>query len=365
MRIGLFGGTFDPVHMGHLILAENARKLAGLDKVLFMPVNIQPFKQDRKVTDADDRLRMLAAAVETNACFGVTKIELELSGVSYTIDSLRAFAAKLDPGDEAVFILGADMFMNIEKWYRSDELLRDFEIVAGRRPGTDSAELAGFAAGLKSRYGARITEVDNPLVDISGTDIRGEASGGGTFRYMVPDDVWRYLYAKGRLPEKKFAHTKRVMDLAVEWAGKNGVDTHKAWTAALLHDIEKDKGQGVSNDLYHGRLAAATAKSELGVLDEDTLNAISWHTMGRGGMSRLEMIIFAADTVEPGRRYKGAERLRKLCEEDLTAGTLQVLIELRDYLERKGILPSDETLEAIAYLSKMRENSMWGFQTSR
>jgi nicotinate-nucleotide adenylyltransferase len=342
--------------MGHLVLAENAKRLAGLGKVVFMPVNIQPFKQDREVTSADDRLRMLAAAIRTNPGFDITRIELERSGVSYTIDSVREFASGAAPDDEIAFILGADMFMSFEKWYKAGEFLREFELVVGKRPGTPSEALEAQATLLREKYGARITLVGNPLVEVSGTDIRGDAAAGATFRYLVPDDVWRYLFAKSRLPERKFAHTKRVMDLAVRWAKKYGVDTHKAWTAALLHDIGKDGSKTRENNLGHGRIASQIARDALGVSDADVLNAIRWHTTARAHMSKLEMIVFSADTVEPGRKYDGAGRLRALCEQDLERGTLQVLVELDEYLRSQKIIPTADTLEGIAYLSKIVEN---------
>jgi putative nucleotidyltransferase with HDIG domain len=170
---------------------------------------------------------------------------------------------------------------------------------------------------------------------------------GKSLRYLVPEDVRRYLLVRAKEKESRFAHTKRVMDLAAEMAARFGEDPHRATLAALLHDYCKDSAGGVENNIRHGELAAEAARGEFGVTDEDVLNAIRYHTTARAGMSRLELIVFLADTVEPGRTYDSIARLRDECLEDLERGAYTVLVELREYLLKKGYTVTDDTEEAI------------------
>jgi nicotinate-nucleotide adenylyltransferase len=347
-RIGVFGGSFDPVHIGHLLVAETALEQLALSQVLFMPTNIQPFKQDAKVTPADDRVRMLRMAVKSNPRFGVSTIETDRAGVSYTINSLQTLRTRM--GTEIVFILGADMLKMISQWSRAEEILTEFSLAVGVRPGTDKEEVTAQANELRAKYGTVITLLDNIPIHISSTELRARMKNGESVRYLIPDDARVYLEVRRKEGERRFAHTKRVMDLAEQMAWRFGEDPEKARLAALLHDYEKDPAGGTENDLSHGAMAAVAAKNIFGVDDEDVLNAIRWHTTGRAGMSRLELIVFLSDTVEPGRTYEGTSRLRDHCLDDLERGATQVLVELKKYLEKKGLRVSSDTEAAIADL---------------
>ena len=353
-RIGVFGGTFDPVHTGHLLLAETARVQAGLSRVVFMPAHIQPFKQDTQTSPDDDRVRMLRFAVRDNPGFGVTTIEMDKGGVSYTIDSLRALREVYE-GARLCFIIGTDMFLMIDKWKDAEALASEFDFAVGVRPGYRHDEAETRAETLRKAYGTRVDMVDNPPIDLSSTEIRRRISDGETIRYRVPESVRRYLLVREKVGAERFEHTKRVIDLAVSMAERFGESMEKAELAALLHDFSKDPAGGVENDLGHGDMAAEAAHDEFGVSDEDVLNAIRYHTTGRAGMSRLERIVFLADTVEPGRTYDSIARLRETCLDDLDRGTLTVLVELKEYLLRKGLTVSADTEAAIEELSSWKE----------
>jgi nicotinate-nucleotide adenylyltransferase len=232
-RIGVFGGTFDPVHIGHLLLAEAARVQAGLRQVLFIPAHIQPFKQDVKTSDEDDRLRMLRLAVNDNPYFEVSTIEIDMGGVSYTIDTLRALHDE-NKDAEICFIIGTDMFLNIQKWMKSDELIREFCFVVGMRPGYLHDEAIKLAEQLRISHGARIEFVDNPPIELSSTELRQRVNDGDTIRYRVPESVRRYLLTKEKEGEKRFEHTKRVMDLALHMTELFGGDRDKTELAGSL-----------------------------------------------------------------------------------------------------------------------------------
>jgi nicotinate-nucleotide adenylyltransferase len=350
MRIGVFGGSFDPIHLGHLAIAERARVAAGLSKVLFMPASVQPFKRDVAFSPDDERMEMIALATRENPHFEATDVELDRGGVSYTIDSLRELRAGLPVGDELAFILGTDMFLMVEKWRSADELLSEFCLIVGARPGCDNDKAEAHAERLRGTYGTRIDMVGSSEMLLSASDIRKRLSAGDSLRYLVPEDVRRYLLVRAKERPGRWEHTKQVMGFAAELAERYGENVYRAKMAALLHDYCKDSSGGVENNLLHGALAAEAASGKFGVDDEDVLNAIRYHTTGRAGMSRLEMIIFVADTLAPGRTYPEAEWLRGLARKDLRECTLTVLIELERYLEAQGYEHSRDSKEAIAWL---------------
>jgi nicotinate-nucleotide adenylyltransferase len=199
-KIGVYGGSFDPVHIGHLLMAREAAEAAGLDKVLFMPTHIQPFKQDAEVSADADRLTMLKAVTEGSALFGVTEVETQRQGVSYTIDSLELLKASLYRGGEDTeiyFILGTDMFLMLEQWHRAEELLRTFAFVALYRPGYKDEALKDAAEKYRSTYGTKVIIAENTRFDVSSTMIRSRVRDGKSIAYLVPKFVDRYIHERG------------------------------------------------------------------------------------------------------------------------------------------------------------------------
>ena len=134
-RIGIFGGSFDPIHYGHLHLAEEARCRAKLDQVLFIPAWVSPFKQDTQPADGSQRLEMVRMAIASNPGFSVSDMELKRREVSYTADTLRRCKAMAGGESRLYFITGTDAFLTIEQWYKSEELLRNYSFLIGTRPG--------------------------------------------------------------------------------------------------------------------------------------------------------------------------------------------------------------------------------------
>jgi nicotinate-nucleotide adenylyltransferase len=195
-RIGVLGGTFDPVHYGHLLLAEGAERAAFLDKVLFMPTHIQPFKQDARVTDDADRVAMLRLAIAGDEKFEVTDVELKRGGVSYTIDSLRRLHAEYGEAEAKwFFIVGADMYLSLGKWREHDSLMREFAFVVGRRPGQYRTEEA--TERYRREYGTAIVTADNAWADVSSTEIRRRVASGEDIGGLTPDPVIRYIEEHG------------------------------------------------------------------------------------------------------------------------------------------------------------------------
>ena len=190
-RYAIYGGSFDPVHIGHIALADCAAAECGLDEIIFMPAYISPFKQDRKVTRGEDRLAMLETVLDFNPAFRVSDYELRKGGPSYTIETLRHFRSMVD--GELHFVLGFDSVVQIDKWYEGEEILRDFPLITVRRNDTDDAEGFERIEGFRKEFGAEITVLDMEPVDASSTEIRDMIKIGGEISGLVLPRTEEYI----------------------------------------------------------------------------------------------------------------------------------------------------------------------------
>ena len=179
-RIGIYGGTFNPVHNAHLLAADQVGKTLLLNKVLFMPDMIPPHVDHKEAIDAEDRVNMLQLAIEDNPLFGIEMAEIERGGISYTYDTMKYLKEK-HPDTDYYFIIGGDMVDYLPKWHEIDKLVKLVNFVGVRRPGAQN----------DSQY--PVIWVDVPGVDFSSTDIRDRIKQGRSIRYMVPDKVAEYI----------------------------------------------------------------------------------------------------------------------------------------------------------------------------
>ncbi len=179
MRIGLFGGTFDPVHLGHLLVAQTAKEELGLSRIFFIPAAQSPFKPDRKTASANDRVRMLRLALAGQTDCEIDEQELSRGGVSYTIDTVRSYAQKF-PGAQLFYLIGADHVPSLPKWREAEELARTAEFAVIPRPGQGDVSFPSPFRG-KALKGFP--------VGISSSEIRARVSAGLTIRNLVPDVV--------------------------------------------------------------------------------------------------------------------------------------------------------------------------------
>lgn len=193
-RIGLFGGTFDPPHWGHLILAEVAADTLALDEVWFVPAADPPHKRDRYITPVSDRLMMLNLAIAVNARFKISRIDIDRAGPHYTVDMLR-IAQQQKPGVEWYFLMGADSLQDLRTWRDPDQILAQCKLAVLRRPGVslDTAPLVLRLPMLPDR----VEMLDGPEVGLSASDIVQRVRSGQSIRYMVPDTVRLYIEAHG------------------------------------------------------------------------------------------------------------------------------------------------------------------------
>ncbi|WP_438346920.1 nicotinate-nucleotide adenylyltransferase [Paenibacillus sp. FA6] len=190
MKIGIMGGTFDPLHIGHLLAAESARDSYQLDEVWFMPSHIPPHK-DKAGTTGEQRLVMVAEAIKGHSSFRTLDIEVRRGGISYTIDTIEELKATYTEFD-FYFIIGADMVNYLPHWDRIEDLSKLITFIGVGRPGSP-LDLNALPSYLQSK----VLLADMPLVDISSTDIREKAESGHSIRYMVPEHVYDYIVRSG------------------------------------------------------------------------------------------------------------------------------------------------------------------------
>lgn len=196
-KTGIFGGSFDPVHLGHVSLARDAMKAVGLDRVIFIPAGLQPFKLDKKVTPGKDRLEMLKLATEGEQDLEISDLELVSSEISYTYLTLRRIKKILNPEEKIYFITGTDSFLKIKQWKNSCELLENYSYIIGTRPGYRKAELDSCIESIRHEYNTEIINIDNTQMDISSTDIRTRLGLGGSVKGMICEGVERYIKEHG------------------------------------------------------------------------------------------------------------------------------------------------------------------------
>lgn len=392
-RIAIMGGTFDPIHYGHLVTAEAVRSEFGIDKVLFIPTGKPPHKKRHSVSENESRYLMTVLATMDNPHFEVSRIETDREGMTYTVDTIKEL--KKVYKDQIYFITGADAIQNIMTWKNVEELLKLCEFIAVTRPGFKKEELMELVDGMKKKYGSKISILEVPALAISSSNIRYKVTNGDTIKYLLPPQVEQYinktrLYAddkktkknftiqhikevmKNTLSEKRYRHTLGVMEEAVKLAEFYNEDRNKAYKAALLHDcakeysaetkkklckkfnIKQDSATKDQVDLLHAELGENIAKHKFGVHDKDILNAIRYHTTGRKGMSMLEKIIYIADCIEPNReKYEGLDQIRSNAYVDIDKAMIIALRCKVQYSESKKKTIHPLSIDAIEYFRNM------------
>ncbi|MGD0153358.1 MAG: nicotinate-nucleotide adenylyltransferase [Thermacetogeniaceae bacterium] len=194
-RVGIMGGTFDPVHYGHLVTAEAARERFGLQSVVFVPSGRPPHKRPGDVSNFWRRYLMAVLATATNPFFEVSILEYQRSGCSYAVDTVRAFHDLYGAGTELFFITGADAILEIFGWKQPEELLAMCRFIAATRPGYDLGQLHAL---LGDYFSGAVSVLEIPVLSISSSDIRGRIKRSASIKYLVPEAVEAYII-KSRL----------------------------------------------------------------------------------------------------------------------------------------------------------------------
>lgn len=194
VKLGLFGGTFDPPHLGHLILAEAARDQLSLDKVLWVVAGQSPLKQDRAISPAEIRAEMVEAAIAGNPAFALSRIDLDRPAPHYTLDTLKLLGREF-PNAELYFLMGEDSLADLPRWRSPDEIVGLCWLAVSRRPGTDFSLSAVESAAPGAS--ARIRWIQSPQIEIASSDIRRRIGEGRTVRYLLPPGVHEIIVREG------------------------------------------------------------------------------------------------------------------------------------------------------------------------
>ena len=192
-RYGIMGGTFDPIHTGHLVVADEVRTNFQLDKVIFMPTGDPPHKNQKTVSSGRNRYEMTLLATVTNPFFEISRLELDRKGITYTVDTIVDLKKKYGDTVELFFITGADSLLELHEWKDSEKILELCKIVAATRPGYDLDHMEGRLKELNELHRDKINTISTPGLQISSTDIRRRVKNNMSIKYLLPESVEIYI----------------------------------------------------------------------------------------------------------------------------------------------------------------------------
>lgn len=397
-KIGIMGGTFNPIHNVHLIMAEEARRQFQLDKVLFMPSKNPPHKERQDIVSDEHRKRMIQHAIQDNPYFKFSDIELKRKGTTYTRDTL-AYLKENYPEDSFYFILGGDSLATLESWKEPEFVFRNCHILAANRDNVTDHEIPRWIQHFSKKYDAQISEIKMPAISISSEMLRKKIAKNISVSNYCPTSVeWyikihhlygfsgEYLQHKEATPKEiknylmaclkpsRFSHTLGVAMTAANLASVHGYDSKDAYLAGLLHDcakyltgkeqIRECEEAGIplteveksNTALIHGKLGAHFANIKYGITDKEILSAITYHTTGHPNMTLLEKIIYLADYMEPQRDMKckpySLTEIRKMCFRDLEKALCMVLENTVKYLDKSGNVIDEMTQKTYEWYKK-------------
>lgn len=389
-RIGIFGGSFNPPHRGHVLALREFQNKLGLDELFVIPANDPPHKTlSANSPDALQRFVLTELACAEIAKSTVSDMELKREGKSYTADTVLELRARF-PSDELLLLMGTDMFLGFDKWYSPEVICKEVTLVVAHRAEDDREVLEQQAQRLRERFGARIVWLENVFLPYSSTSVRAMLAFGAGKDYVTPlvyDEISRRrLYYVGHdlknLPfdelshvslclhkEKRVPHAAGCSRTAAELALRFGADADAARRAGILHDVTKaltpseqlklceEYGMILSDferknaKLLHAATGAAVAERIFGE-NSQVCSAIRWHTTGRAGMSTLEKIIYLADYMEPNRDFPGVEKLRSAAQTNLDAAVALGLEMSVAQLRERGREVDENSLAALKELKE-------------
>ena len=387
MRIGIYGGTYSPPHIGHLRAAEYAIEALKLDRLLLIPTGVSPHKAMSAGATSADRLQMLRLSAANMEKAQVSDIEIRRQGSSYTVDTLRAIREE-NSGAELVLLMGTDMFVSFLNWREPESILSLATLAVFCRGERGEQERIEAQKAKLEALGARVELVRNPVNAISSTDLRRMLVFGCADPFLMPG-VGDFIREKGlygldrnrkHLPMEELekevialmnpnrvAHVLGCRDTAVELARVYGENEVDAARAGLLHDITKAidgplqltlcDEYGIVLDTFsrsfpktlHALTGSLVAQRIFGE-NENVVSAICHHTTGRANMTLLEKIIYIADYVEPNRDFPGVEEMRAMAYTDLDQAVLMGLQSAVAHVRRQGQGLAPATLEALEFL---------------
>jgi len=388
MKIAIYGGSFNPPHIGHAEAARAACEALKPDKFLIIPASTPPHKElEKNSPSPEQRLEFCRLAFADIPGAEVSDLELRREGKSYTADTVDELREEY-PGAEICLVMGTDMFLSFKTWYRWQYMLACCTLAVLSREDFDRREIERFKQELERENEASVIIIPHTPLPMSSTEIRGKLRLGlgadelsqpvyeciirNGFYDAKPSLPWLRQMVMPYLDEKRIAHVTGVESQAVMLAMHWGEDPDNAAVAGILHDITKAQGKekqlklcekyGIILEqaerdnpaLLHARTGAALSRDRFGISDE-IYSAIRWHTTGRPDMTRLEKIVYLADYTEPTRDFEGVEELRALSFEDLDrAMALGLEMSIEDLTERGKPIFHD-TMEAYNWYKNLTE----------
>lgn len=348
MKIGIFGGAFDPLHREHVAMLEAVQKEIAPDRLIVVPTKEPPHKTSL-IAPFRDRVAMLRAVFGEK--FEVSTIEEELGGKNYSLNLVKELKKRF-PKDEILFILGSDSLRDLKIWHRPEELAKLVTFVSV--PRLDKPDFEASAAYAREVYGAKVLVTKYAGENISSSVLKGKLLLNLPVGEDVPEAAFRYLSErelyrdktgiveklKKAQSERLYAHSVRTALFALRFCSILALQFQDVFLASLLHDAAKELPlkdlEGVPQAVAHQFTGAETAEREYGVRDENILNAIRYHTTGTGEMTKLMKLVYAADKLEDGRNYPDADALRDLLFKDFDAGFSALVKHNYDYLVSIG-----------------------------
>ena len=338
MRIAVLGGSFDPIHQGHLQIAKTALKKLSIDEVWFMPTKDAPLKH-RQSASFEDRCHMIALAIAPFRHMKLCTLEGERATVSYTIDTVRELKKRY-PRDTFCWLIGDDQAKQFSQWKEHERLKKEVRFYV-------------FSRMEDIILDTDFQRVEMPFIQVSSSQIRQ-----GKQLYQLPQTVRIYMGAHGlyfeeivasQMSEKRYQHSLSVAKLCEELARAHGLNEKKAYTAGLVHDVCKQmpiEKQRIwmkhhlpaflkeAAPIWHGYLGAYYAKHTLYIKDQDILNSIYHHVKGRN-QNDYERILFIADKLDPSRGYDSSKEIL-LSKQNLIKGYEVVKQQQMEYLKEEG-----------------------------
>ncbi len=374
-KLLFYGGTFDPPHSGHLHLLKQTVRQMSFDKIIIMPTAMPPHKQAAHFLSDETRLKAVKMLFSSIKNATVSDWEIQKGGKSYSIETVE-YLEQQYPDYEVYFLMGSDMFLGLERWYRFEEILKKCKILTAPRSYDDISRLKPMAQKLTAQYGAHCAVLRMPIHRLSSTQIRD-----GRTDEKLPLEVRYCIYGKDalgpldqylqdNLTPQKYEHSYRVAEYAVRLAETYNEDVSRVYLACLLHDITKCWGKKrqlaylekrryklgaedrMAPQIYHQITGALFAAEKFGIKDISILDAIKCHTTGRVNMNMLDKILFLADSIEPARSYEGVELMRKTAETDLDQAVLMNFDRSITYIVNKGFFLHPQTVAARNWMLK-------------
>ena len=393
MRIGIYGGAFDPPHVGHIRAAAYAAESLQLGKMLLIPTCVSPHKTaSSKSASGQHRLKMLEIAAEQYPRLCPNDVELKRGGQSYSYETVQQIKEE-NPDAELVLFMGTDMFLSFLNWRNPHIILENASIGVFYRGQKQEIEAIAQQKQVMEARGAKVYLIENPVTEISSTQLRRMLRFGCAREYL-PQGVEEYIYAQGLygtvdsckglsmealeqevcslLDPKRTPHVLGCRDTAYELAKIWGADEQDAARAALLHDVTKALDGPLQltlcrsydillNTFYeknpkilHAFTGSLVAERIFGE-NKAVVSAIASHTTGKPGMNTLEKIIYVADYMEPNRDFPGVEKLRELAYSDLDGALELGLTMTVELLQKQGREVSDESLQTLQWLKERKK----------